>query len=265
MVGVTRDDFSGGGSYACAMKVLVVSAVALLVVAGCSGGGDGSASSTTTVAATTVASQAGTTLPEVVTTTVPVVTTVSPVPSSTAPVVTTAPPVPTTAPLAVATTAPLPTDMDGLTDEQIVAIDRDFREGFRLLYAALENPSDDAAVQAAYAYTTGFDRDTTTPGIFSLYFDNNRRLVRIPTVAPSFFIEQGPSLVSGPDHVALFLCEVAPYEVFEIGTGPDGSDTLVRGGAVTQRIGVELRFDDGIWKRSSVSLEGEWDGAIRCP
>jgi hypothetical protein len=173
------------------MNVMVVSAVALILAAGCSGGDDGSASSTTTVAATKVASQAGTTLPEVVTTTAPVVTTVLPVPSSTAPVVTTAPPVATTAPLAVATTAPLPTDMDGLTDEQIVAIDRDFREGFRLLYAALENPSDDAAVQADYAYSTGFDRDMTTTEIFNLLWDNNRRLVRIPTVAPSFFIEGG--------------------------------------------------------------------------
>jgi hypothetical protein len=72
-------------------------------------------------------------------------------------------------------------------------------------------------------------------------------------------------LRSGPDHVGVLLCEVVPYELVEIGTGPEGGDTLVRGGSVTQRIRVELRFEDGIWKRAGVVVEGQWDGAIRCP
>jgi hypothetical protein len=265
MGSVTRDDFSDGGSYACAMKAVVVSAAVLVAAVGCSGDDEVATSTTTTPATATAAPQRATGSP-VATTTTP--STTQPTATSTAPSTapTTLAPAPSsTEPLAVATTAPLPTDMEGLTNEQIVAIDRDFREGFRLLHAALQNPSDEAATQAAYAYSTDPDRSTTTTEIFDAFLSNNRKLVRIGSVAPSFFIEQGPSLVSGPDHVALLLCEVAPYELVQIGTGPDGTDTLVRGGSVTQRIRIELRFEDGIWKRSAVDVRGQWDGVMRCP
>jgi hypothetical protein len=263
---VTRDDLTGGGSYASTMKRALAVALTAIIVAGCSGG-DEIATSTTTDTPQPV-----TTPPTAATTTAPPVTDspttpAAPAPTSTAATPpTTAPPAPSsTTPLPVATTAPLPFGIeDGMTGEQVIAIDRDFREGFRLLYAALGDPTNDAAVEAAFTYTTGSDVARTTQ-LFQILREDNRKLVPSRTVAPSFFIEQGPSPVTGPDLVGLLVCEVAPYALVEIGTGPDGTDTPIRTAPVTQRVEMELRLEDGLWKRSAVRVLGEWEGAVRCP
>lgn len=151
---------------------------------------------------------------------------------------------------------------EGFTLEEVQVIDRDMREGFRLLYAAMLDVSDEAAVQAALGYTTGGETDNVN-SLVELFRTNNRRLELIPTPLESFEILQGPTLLANGD-VGLQLCHVAPYRTLEKGDAAGTSETVINGGVVTELLSVDLRLENGIWKRSVSFVEGQWQGVVRC-
>lgn len=67
------------------------------------------------------------------------------------------------------------------------------------------------------------------------------------------------------DEVSLTVCEFYSERIFERGTAPDGSDTLVRDSPVTKILRVGLILEDGSWKSASgVASEEVRDEVERC-
>lgn len=141
-------------------------------------------------------------------------------------------------------------------------IDLDLREGYRRLFAAFLDVNDEAAVQAALAYTTG-DETANVNSLVELFRTNNRRLEPLPTPPESWEFLQGPTRLTNGD-IGMSLCHVAPYRTVEGGPGSGADETVLNTGVVTERWSVVLRLEDGIWKRAATYFEGDWQGVVRC-
>ncbi len=259
MNGGVRQTPLGHHSYTLAMASRFVVPLTLLAVtaSACSGGGDAADTTPpTSIAPTTVEATTTTAAP---TTSTPTTSTTTTVPATTAPTTPPTTPVPTVSGGDTVPTLPLFVP-DGFTLEEVQAIDSDFREGLRLLYVALIDVNDEAAVQAALAYTTGDETEFVTSLVDS-FRTNNRRLERLPEPPETFERLQGPTRRSDGD-VGLSVCHVAPYRTVETAAGE--ADTVLNEGVVTQRTSVRVRLEDGRWKRSANFFDGQWRGVVRC-
>lgn len=245
-------------THAMASRLVIPLALLALVATACSGGGE-SADTTppTAIAPTTVDA---TTTTAATTTTSTTTTSTTTVPAATQPTAPPSTPAPT-APEVTASTRPLPVP-DGFTLEEVQVIDRDFREGYRRYVAVLEDVNNEALVQAALEYTTG-DETREVMELVEIYRTNNRRLERLPAPLESFEILQGPTTLTNGD-VGLTLCHIAPYRNVEAPGGPGTAETVLNDTVFTQQISINLRLEDGVWKRSGNFFEGEWPGVVRC-
>ena len=132
----------------------VVGALACVAVA-CSGGDDAADDPVTTTASPTTGAATTTVVESAAATTEPVVVTTEPPPTTRAPATTE--PIATDPPATIATettTPPATTqpDVDALLAEFRASVEADWREGNRVWLAAVANPGDAAAVEAARGY-----------------------------------------------------------------------------------------------------------------
>ncbi len=240
--------------------LLVTIAVGGLLVAACNGG-DEPVVTTTPAPAATATTTAAVTAPPTTTATTTTTSTVAPTTTPTTPPST--PPAPPTTPIDPAT----PTSFTAIGDisaEERGAIETAFREAFRTFEQALLTPDDEAAVQLAYSYASGTNLEAITAQVEQFRADN-QRLRPSDQFEPSRTILQGPGRLSdAPDEVVLIVCDFDPWEVVEVGTGPDGSDKLVNDAVSTRRAEVYMRIEDGRWKIYRYRLDRRWEGVTEC-
>ena len=207
-------------------------------------------------------------------------TTISPTTTSLS-TTTTIAPTTTTSTIAPTTTAPptVPQSTTPLntlvTPEQIAeaqeadrlmaeAVTRDWMTANRLFREAQMNPSDPAALDRVLAYVTP-EWAERTKLVLQRLRDNNLRILESPPVEPRLVVESAPVPVAfTSDEVTIVVCEVDPWVIVEIGTGPDGSDTVVRDTVSASRQEIRLRLLEGIWKIAEVRQLQDFEGATSC-
>lgn len=84
---------------------------------------------------------------------------------------------------------------------------------------------------------------------------------------PSFALTYGDAEFIGEtrDEIRLTVCEFYTDRLFERGTAPDGSNTLIRDEPLTQILSVEMVLEDGAWKSARGNVaETVRDEVERC-
>ena len=256
----------------CAAMTTTHTAAAVLLAAAavlgaCNNNDETAPQSTTTTVAPTNTNEPTTTSP---TTTSPPTTTTTISPTTSA---STTQPLPTTAPpTAAQSTTPLNTLV---TPEQIAeaqaadkamaeAVTRDWMTANRLFREAQMNPSDEEALDRVLAYVTE-EWAARTKLVLQRLRDSNLRILESPPVEPMLIVESAPVPVAfTSDEVTIVVCEVDPWVIVETGTGPDGSDTVVRDTISASRQEIRLRLLEGIWKIAEVRQLEDFEGATSC-
>jgi hypothetical protein len=192
-------------------------------------------------------------------------------PTATSPVATTQPPtsvpvatIPPTAPPATSPPTAPPSTLDPEDQAMAEAVERDWREAMRLFREAQMNPTDATALERVLAHVTAEWTDRTRRFIARLA-ESNLRILAEPQLDPTLTVESGPVPVPfTSDEVAIVGCEIDPWVLVEVGTGPGGTDTVVNQTVIAYRHEVRLRFEGGIWKIVQVNLIEKWEDTSRC-
>jgi hypothetical protein len=232
------------------------------VLGACSSGDEAAPESTTTVEMPATTTQPATTPP---TTTSTSPTTTLTAATTTAP--TTQPPVTTTPATAPPSTVPPMNTL--VTPEQIAeaqeadrlmaeAVTRDWTEGTRLGIEALFDPSDQAALDRALAYTTDGWTEYTAQFVRS-FRDQGQRVLPDPVREPTLTVETTPLAVPfTSDEVTIITCEIDPWVLV------DAQGNVISDRVSAYRDEVRLRLENGIWKTAAeVSLQ-QWIGGDQC-
>jgi hypothetical protein len=237
---------------------------AAVVLVACNSGGQNAAPLTTIATAPPSTSVPTTTAPP---------TTAAPTTERTAtsPVATTQPPtsvpvatIPPTAPPATSPPTAPPSTLDPEDQAMAEAVERDWREAMRLFREAQMNPTDATALERVLAHVTAEWTDRTRRFIARLA-ESNLRILAEPQLDPTLTVESGPVPVPfTSDEVAIVGCEIDPWVLVEVGTGPGGTDTVVNQTVIAYRHEVRLRFEGGIWKIVQVNLIEKWEDTSRC-
>jgi hypothetical protein len=144
------------------------------------------------------------------------------------------------------------------------AVTRDWTTANRLFREAQMNPSDPAALDRVLAYVTE-EWGERTKLVLQRLREKNLRILETPPVEPTLIVESGPVPVAfTSDEVTIVVCEVDPWVIVEAGTGPDGSDTVVRETVGASRQEIRLRLMEGIWKIAEVQQLEDFEGATSC-
>jgi hypothetical protein len=226
-------------------------------------------STTTTVIPTNTTGPA--TTPPTTTSTSPSATTTLTATTTTTP--TTQPPA-TTPPLTAPRSTTPPSDTI-FTPEEIAefealdralaeAVTRDWMTATQLFRQAQIDPTDAQALERALGYTTGGWEEHTRQFIARLR-EQNRRLLPEPLAEPTLVVEAGPTGVGlTGDEVLIVTCIADPWVLVEIGTNPEGGDTIVNDALFAYRTEVRLRLEEGIWKIVHTDLIDQWEGTTTC-
>ena len=242
----------------------VVGALACVAVA-CSGGDDAADDPVTTTASPTTGAATTTVVESAAATTEPVVVTTEPPPTTRAPATTE--PIATDPPATVATetTAPPATtqpDVDALLAEFRASVEADWREGERLFDLALTDPTDQSALNSAYAYMT----DAVLSGrqaFVDRLVERGRRLIASETTPSSLTIVEGPDPVDDLTFEATMVyCFLDSSVVLEL--QDDGSETVINDDVLTERWSALLRFTGERWQIASLELLEQSDGVVPC-
>jgi hypothetical protein len=215
-------------------------AVLTTAFAACGGGGDEAAQGTES--APVAASEA--------------VETTADVPSTSAATTSTT----TTAP----TTTNAPTTTIDPAEALAAEVEADFREGWRLLRLAQQDPTDSEAAADALRYFSNSSAVAVMESLES-YQRGRVRILEDPLVDPAVVIEIPATQLEGVDTVRIQACVADPWILVESGGAPDGSDAIVDDTIYAYRNRVVLTRVDGIWTSSDSVELAQWSGRADCP
>jgi hypothetical protein len=192
-------------------------------------------------------------------------------PTATSPVATTQPPTtvqvatvpPTPPPTSAPPTAP-PSTVHPEDQAMAEAVERDWREGNRLLREAQMNPHDLAARDRALEYVTG-PWVQVTVDFLDLFRSSNQRILPNPPVDATLTVESRPVPVAfTTDELTIVVCEVNPWVLVETATGDNGSDKVLNDEINSYRREVRLKFIDNVWKVIEETTLERFEGVTNC-
>lgn len=191
---------------------------------------------------------------------------VTPAPTEATTTVVTTPPATDPPPTEVeTTTTETPTTTTTTIDpEQALAteVERDYREGWRRLRAAQQDPTDSASRRRALRYFSGESREAVESTI-DKFVDRRWRILPSPSTDATVAIERGPELDSATT-ATLQACVVDPWVLVETAGAPNGDDAIVDDAIYTYRNEVVMELVNGVWTTAESVEIGEWTGRNEC-
>jgi hypothetical protein len=173
--------------------------------------------------------------------------------TTTTAVVTTAPP--TTSP-------PTPTTLDLATLQ--AEVEADYREAVAAFRRAQQDPTNPQLVTEALSWRTGSSQQRLADLLGSMA-SGNERILPEPLAEPTITVEV-PAVISPTDGelVELTTCDLDPWVLVEIGTGPGGSDAVIDDNIYAYRNVTRLRLQNSRWVIDEGIEIGTWVGATSC-
>jgi hypothetical protein len=96
----------------------------------------------------------------------------------------------------------------------------------------------------------------------------NGQVVRRNPANPTTITFEGKlQLPAGPDGAEAHLieCRVDSDVLYEVGTGPNGTDVLINDTVIAERLRTRYVLEGGTWKIEGGEQLGSWTGASTCP
>ena len=151
-----------------------------------------------------------------------------------------------TDPTTTATTSAPTTTID---DAAILAdAEAAYLEAFQVAKDSLRNPADPTNDQRLRDHFTDGNLDKALENL-RLTVDGNYVAKENPDNPSLVRVVEGGEFIDGdPNLVRLTVCEFNSDRIYEIGTAPDGGDSLVRDDPVSLLFVTRMEFIDGHWK-----------------